>query len=74
MVVYLNEFVKAITNSTVTTVNWCGDLNCESDSGLSTGAIVGIAVGGFVLLVIIIGVIVYCCKRKGNADNTQDPE
>lgn len=34
-----------------------------SPSSLSIGVIVGIAVGGFVLLIIIIAVVTYCIKK-----------
>ena len=48
--------------------DWC---NCSS-SGLSTGAIIGIAIGSVVLVVIIIIVIV-CCVKKRNQDGTKNP-
>lgn len=49
--------------------NNCGD---ESDEGfawgakckLSTGAIIGIAIGGVILLALVIGTVVFCCKKS----------
>ena len=41
----------------------------DDDSGLGTGAIVGIVIGAIVVLVLIIGIIFYC-KGKGKKDTS----
>lgn len=43
----------------------------DDDSGLGTGAIVGIVIGAIVVLMLIIGIIWYC-KGKGKKDTTQN--
>ena len=43
----------------------------DDDSGLGTGAIVGIIIGAIVVLVLIIGIIFYC-KGKGKKDTSQN--
>ena len=44
-------------------------LICESISNLSTGAIIGIAIGGFVGLLLIIGLIIFIVMKNKSKSN-----
>ncbi len=45
------------------------DNSCEKKADpVSLTAIIAGGVGGFIALMIIIGIIIYCCKRKNNVD------
>eukprot|EP00656_Telonema_subtile_P029949 TRINITY_DN32994_c0_g1_i1.p3 TRINITY_DN32994_c0_g1~~TRINITY_DN32994_c0_g1_i1.p3 ORF type:complete len:104 (-),score=28.70 TRINITY_DN32994_c0_g1_i1:4-315(-) len=67
------------TSMTLTNTVYCEtcDSTSTSSDGLSTGAIVGIAVGGAVLLVALIGVALWCSKRQPAGtvvSNTHEPQ
>jgi len=50
-----------------------GGSNCDgSDSGLSTGAIIGIVIGGVVLLIIVAVVIYFCCCKKKQEPSAEE--
>ena len=46
----------------------------QTEGGLSTTALIGLAVGGGVLLLVIIAIVVYCCiLRKKKAKENVEP-
>ena len=63
--------------SAMTSLNAIGNSGfdwCNCSSGLSTGAIIGIAVGCVILVIIIVVVVVVCCrKRNSNEANPEKP-
>lgn len=62
----LDLYYKSYKNNTKQSYNWCGDLNCPSDSW-SIGLIIGVVAG--IILVVGAGIVgfIYCKRKNRNA-------
>ena len=65
----LTEVFKQVMGSNAT-YDWCSGF--IYDDGLSVGAIIGIAVGVLVVIAGVIGVIIYCRRKKRPQDGYQE--